>query len=91
MSVLHGGSIHVSFAVARSVWQEDASAYLNRQPLRPSHERNVFSLLRDGHGHQEIAEKLHIARSTLKTHVRSILQKAGCTNGRELLARLLSS
>jgi DNA-binding NarL/FixJ family response regulator len=51
-------------------------------------EHETVQLLCDGRSHREIAEELHVARSTLKSHVRSILRKAGCANSRELIARL---
>jgi len=47
-------------------------------------EREVLRLVISGHSNGEIAEALFIAESTVKYHVRNILQKTGCKNRTEL-------
>ena len=43
-------------------------------------ERVVLSLVALGLSNKEIAESLHLARGTVKTHVSSILRKLGARN-----------
>lgn len=43
-------------------------------------ERDVLKLLVEGHSNPEIAEQLHVGRSTIKTHVSHILKKLGVDN-----------
>lgn len=53
-----------------------------------SREREILALLLHGRGHEAIARQLHIARSTLKTHIRSILRKSQYPNTHLLLTDL---
>jgi len=47
-------------------------------------EREVLRMVLDNHSNGEIAETLFISGSTVKYHVRNVLQKAGCKNRSEL-------
>ena len=49
-----------------------------------SREREVVRMVLDGHPNGEIAEALFITESTVKYHVRNVLQKVGCKNRAEL-------
>jgi len=40
-----------------------------------SREREIVTLISEGHGNKEIAERLHIATYTVKSHVHNILEK----------------
>lgn len=62
-----------------------------QQPLQPGHdltarEREVLALIRQGHNNTRIAELLVVSRSTVKTHVSSILSKLGVTSRVEAAA-----
>ena len=48
-------------------------------------ERDVLSLVCDGLPNAEIGERLHLAESTVKTHVKALLAKTGCRNRVELI------
>jgi NarL family two-component system response regulator LiaR len=72
------GQIHLS---------TQASSYLLHQVREPdSHypltgrETNVLRLLAQGCSNKEIAQSLHVAEDTVKTHVRHILAKLGVQN-----------
>ncbi|MCO5969742.1 response regulator [Actinoallomurus soli] len=43
-------------------------------------ERTVLSLLAEGSSNAEIAERLHIGVTTVKTHVAGLMAKTGCPN-----------
>lgn len=72
------GQIHLS---------TQASAYLLHQVREPEghyplteRETNVLRLLAQGCSNKEIAQSLHVAEDTVKTHVRHILAKLGVQN-----------
>ena len=49
-----------------------------------SREREVLRMVIDNHSNGEISDALFISESTVKYHVRNVLQKAGCKNRVEL-------
>jgi DNA-binding NarL/FixJ family response regulator len=50
-------------------------------------EREILTLVVDGAGNRDIADKLHLSQNTIKFHVRQLLEKAGVANRTELAAR----
>ncbi len=68
----------------QSVVQPAAEAVLSAR------EGEVLALVVDGWSNQEIAEKLSIARNTVKNHVRSILAKLGARNRTQAAACAIS-
>lgn len=55
-----------------------------QEPLT-GREQEVLALVCEGLPNAEIGERLHLAESTVKTHVKSLLIKTGCTNRVELI------
>ncbi|NMB16976.1 MAG: hypothetical protein GX980_07685 [Firmicutes bacterium] len=53
-------------------------------------EGEVLSLLISGMSNEDIAQELHVAEATVKTHLRSIYRKTGFPNRRTLLSRLVA-
>ncbi|WP_067544519.1 response regulator [Nocardia crassostreae] len=43
-------------------------------------EREVLSLVGEGFGNQEIADRLHLGVTTVKTHIANLMDKTGCDN-----------
>lgn len=59
---------------------------VHRQSLLTEREVEVVRLLAQGLTNQEIARRLIIAESTVKTHIRNILRKTGTRNRAEVVA-----
>lgn len=54
-----------------------------RPPARvdlTAREREVLDLVGDGWSNQEIADRLHLGLSTVKTHLAAVMTKTGCDN-----------
>jgi len=49
-------------------------------------QQDIYTLLMQGKGNQEIVTNLHISLSTVKMHVSAVLEKAGVKNRAQLLA-----
>ncbi|MFD4293100.1 response regulator [Rhodococcus sp. NPDC058505] len=52
----------------------------DRGPELTDREREVLTLVGEGLGNQEIADRLHLGVSTVKTHVSNLMDKTGCDN-----------
>ncbi len=86
LRVLLGGEIYLSPKVATLV-AEDYLKLLDKtadgseagSPLS-EREREVLKLLVQGQSTKEIADTLHISKSTVDTHRRNVLDKLGCEN-----------
>ena len=66
--------------------QEVFEAFCLRNDLS-NREREVLRMVVDNRANGEIAEALFVSQSTIKYHVRNILQKTGCKNRGELLQK----
>lgn len=55
------------------------------EPLSPK-EIEVVKLLNDGGSNAEIAERMHVAVTTVRTHLRNISSKTGATNRTQIIA-----
>ena len=62
---------------ARRAWDEDRRAAAARLQVLTDREREVFDALVQGLSNAEIAERLWLSESTVKTHVGRVLQKLG--------------
>lgn len=56
----------------------EASTISHRSAIKLStREREILKLITEGRSNPEIADMLYLSRNTIKTHVRSILNKLG--------------
>ncbi len=81
-----GGEPHIARRMANRMLHEFAGA--GRHPTDPlvelsPRERDVLALLADGMRNREIAEHLVVSETTVKTHVRHILEKLHLRNRSE--------
>lgn len=53
-------------------------------------EKEVIRLLAKGYNAEKIAEELHVSIHTIKTHRKNVLQKSGCTNTTQLVAKCIT-
>lgn len=77
-------------AVRQRSEQEVFEAFCLRNDLS-NREREVLRMVVENHANGEIAEALFVSLSTVKYHVRNILQKTGCKNRNELLNKYRSA
>ena len=84
LRTLHAGEVWLSPKVATQVVQSYRELLGENQSKPPSRlsprEEEVLRLLVLGKGCREIAEELHVSRSTADTHRRNILEKLDCDN-----------
>ncbi|MGY5846014.1 response regulator transcription factor [Salegentibacter sp. HM20] len=62
----------------------------NFAELFTERERQIIHKFTLGRNARQIAEEMHLSAHTVKTHRRNILQKSGCNNTTELVAKCLS-
>lgn len=93
MASLHG-EIELVRLVAREQPPSPAADELSAAERRTAldaqltpRERDVLALMAKGHANDAIAERLAVTRSTVKSHVRSLLRKLGAVNRAEAISR----
>ncbi len=59
---------------------------VENRPLLTAREREVAELIADGQGNRKIEEALHLTKNTVKTYMRTLLQKFGVTTRAEFIA-----
>jgi DNA-binding NarL/FixJ family response regulator len=70
-------------------YQRASTGAVDADPAHPvtAREREILALLAEGKRDREIAARLSLAESTVKTHVQHILHKLGARNRTEAVAR----
>lgn len=80
------GKTYLDPVIAGKLTQQVASGPTPVRPVEPhldsftEREREVLSLLAQGHSNPEIANRLHLARGTVRNYVSGILQKLGVSD-----------
>ena len=65
---------------------------MDKEPERiTERELDILQLMASGKKNREIAEDLHVSEYRVEQHVRSLLDKFGATNGKELVALAVAS
>lgn len=81
------GDVPVSRTLARTLLREFAAAQPLNDPCDAgltAREREVLELVAQGHSNRDVAAKLFIAETTVKNHLRSILDKLHLDNRTQL-------
>lgn len=81
------GGAYFSRAVARRVLQHFKPTPQTRPEVLSERERDVLQALVDGLSDKQVAERLHLAHATARTHVRNIYRKLQINSRSELLTR----
>ncbi|NIV38067.1 MAG: response regulator [Anaerolineae bacterium] len=80
------GKTYLDPAIAGKLTQQVASGMTPPQPAEPpiypftEREQEVLNLLAQGHSNPEIANRLHLAKGTVRNYVSAILQKLGVSD-----------
>lgn len=77
-------------AIGQSVVPREVRASVER-PVLSHRENQVLALVRDGLTNAEIAERLYLAESTIKSHLSSIFTKFGVRSRKEVAAAFLET
>jgi DNA-binding NarL/FixJ family response regulator len=77
-------------AIGQSVVPREFRASVER-PILSHRENQVLALVRDGLTNAEIAERLYLAESTIKSHLSSIFTKFGVRSRKEVAAAFLDA
>lgn len=79
------GELLFSPSLLRRLVDRVVTAHDSAEPAPPQaeltpREREVLALVGDGWSNQEIADRLHLGVTTVKTHVANLMDKTGCDN-----------
>lgn len=90
---MHGGKCYYNIDISKGKFdpnypegnKNDFSALLTER------EKQIVIRFSRGLNAEQIAEELNLSHHTIKTHRRNVLQKSGCTNTTELVAKCLTN
>ncbi|MGB8705889.1 MAG: helix-turn-helix transcriptional regulator, partial [Gillisia sp.] len=89
---MKGGKCYFNIDISKGEFSPDeGNTSDDFSELLTEREIQVIRKLSRGLKAEQIAEELHVSPHTIKTHRRNILQKSGCTNTTELVAKCLIS
>lgn len=93
VSFLHinGGPSYFNVDSATASFEPTNCDTQNLNELFTEREKQIINKFTQGRNARQIAEEMHLSAHTVKTHRRNILQKSGCNNTTELVAKCLSS
>lgn len=95
VSFIHmdGGKCYFNVEISKGRFDPRKDNYDNSNfsSLLTEREKQIIMQLSRGLNAEQIAEKLNLSHHTIKTHRRNVLQKSGCTNTTELVAKCLTS
>ncbi|AVR44638.1 hypothetical protein C7S20_04825 [Christiangramia fulva] len=90
---MNGGKCYLNIDISEGKF--DPEAYDHRKndfsEIFTEREKQVVIKLSKGLNAEQIAGELNLSPHTIKTHRRNVLQKSGCTNTTELVAKCLTS
>jgi|GEM_PF-1052309 len=89
---MNGGTCYFNVEVSKGIFDPKAcdGGKKNLSELFSEREKQIVIRLSRGFNAEQIAKELHLSHHTIKTHRRNILQKSGCVNTTELVAKCLT-
>ncbi len=68
-----------------SIFKTQATRSKNRRTELTPQEKNICRFIKEGYSNKEIAAKLNVSVSTIKTHINNIYKKEGISSRKELI------
>lgn len=95
VSFIHmdGGKCYFNVDISKGKFDPEALDENNTDfsELLTAREKEIVIRLSRGLNAEQIAEELNLSHHTIKTHRKNVLQKSGCTNTTELVAKCLTN
>lgn len=90
---INGGKCYFNVDISKGKFDPELSegGKKDLSELFTEREKQILIRLSRGHNAEQIANELHLSPHTVKTHRKNILQKSGCSNTTELVAKCLTS
>ena len=90
---INGGKCYYNIDISKGEFHPEAheDGAKDLSEIFSEREKQIVINLSRGLNAEQIAAELNLSPHTIKTHRRNILQKSGCTNTTELVARCLTS
>ena len=90
---MNGGKSYFNVEISKGKFDPVACDAGNKDfsELLSEREKQIVIRLSRGLNAEQIAEELNLSPHTIKTHRRNVLQKSGCTNTTELVAKCLTN
>jgi len=66
----------------------EALPFLDKKPMLTNRENEIATFIQKGFSDKEVAKLLDISHSTVRTHVKHVFEKLGCSNRTELATML---
>lgn len=90
---INGGKSYFNVDISKGKFdpEDDGCSNSDFSELLTEREKQIIIRLSRGLNAEQIAEELNLSHHTIKTHRRNVLQKSGCTNTTELVAKCLTN
>ncbi|PRX48095.1 response regulator transcription factor [Salegentibacter salegens] len=88
---INGGKSYYNIAISKGEFDPGENADANFSEFLTEKEKLIVCRLSRGLNAEQIAKELNLSPHTIKTHRRNVLQKSGCRNTTELVAKCLTT
>ncbi|APS38189.1 MULTISPECIES: response regulator transcription factor [Salegentibacter] len=88
---INGGKSYYNIDISKGTFEPGESADANFSEFLTEKEKTIVCKLSRGLNAEQIATEMNLSPHTIKTHRRNVLQKSGCRNTTELVAKCLTT